>query len=329
MKYVDFGVDYRMEAEAVKKIVKRARSTFKNRNGKIGEVLCDIGSFANLIDMGSYAMTFTTDGVGTKSLIAKDLDKFDTIGIDCVAMNVNDLLCVGAEPIAMVDYLAMNVPYPWITDEIAKGLVKGANAAGISIVGGETASLSDIIEGEDAFDLAGSAVGIVKKKNIITGNKIMPGDIIFGLKSSGVHSNGLTLARKVVPKSKWNELLIPTKIYVKDVLDAFNKFNVKGVANITGGGMLNLSRLTNYGFILDSMPKHQKIFDIIQKKGNVPDWEMYADFNMGVGMCLIIGKEEAESVSGRKLIEIGRVTENSGVVVVKGGKEMTIDKVIY
>jgi phosphoribosylformylglycinamidine cyclo-ligase len=329
MKYAESGVDYRKEDAAVRKIVSRARGTFKNRKGKIGEVMCDIGSFANLMDFGRYAIAFTTDGVGSKVLVAHELKKYDTVGIDCVAMNVNDLLCVGAEPVAMVDYMALNTPYPWLTEEIAKGLVKGANMAGIALVGGETASLPDIIKGDDEFDLAGSAIGIVKKSDIITGSEIVPGDVVVGLKSSGIHSNGLTLARECVPQSMWHELLIPTKIYVDDMLWAFDEFNVKGVANITGGGMLNLCRLTKYGFMLDNMPKPQRIFDVIQKNGKVPMWEMYTVFNMGVGMCFVIGEDEIDKLNGIDFMYIGRVVDGCDVTVVKDKERIKLEKVMY
>ena len=328
MKYAESGVDYKKESKTVEMIVNRVSKTFKNRKGKMGEVLHNIGAFANMIDMGGFSLAFTTDGVGSKVLVAHDLKKYDTIGIDCVAMNVNDLLCVGAEPIAMVDYLAMNIPSPHLADEIAKGIVRGANMAGIAVVGGETASLPDIIKGEGEFDLAGASIGIVKEHKIITGKNIVPGDVVFGLRSSGIHSNGLTLARKCVPKNMWGDLLIPTKIYVKDVMEAFDKVDIKGIANITGGGMLNLCRLTKFGFVLDKLPKPQKIFDVIQKRGKVSDEEMYIDFNMGIGMCFVVDDYDSKEM-GSKFIRIGDVVEDEGVCIKRDKKEINLEKVMY
>lgn len=258
-------------------------------------------------------------------MIAEALNKFDTIGIDCVAMNVNDLIAIGAEPIAMVDYIAASKPDERIMAEIAVGLEEGCKIANITLVGGETATLPDMIKG---FDLAGTAIGIVEKDRIITGEKIEPGDIIFGLPSSGIHSNGLTLARKVVEKaglsytdefenerSIGEELLMPTKIYA-EVPEIVKKYEVHGMAHITGGGILNLKRLKNLRFnIADPLPV-QKIFRVIQELGNVDEDEMYRTFNMGMGFAIILPKEQAKRLEEDGIGKIvGWVDEGEGVYV--------------
>ena len=237
------------------------------------------------------------------------MKKWNTIGIDCIAMNVNDAICVGAEPIAFVDYLAIDDPKPKITKEIGKGLSKGAELSNISIVGGETASLPEIING---FDLAGTCLGYVQKGDIITGEKITPGDIIIGLKSSGIHSNGYSLVRKVIEKSKlsYNEkfpkntpydekigeiLLTPTKIYVKEILKLINNINIHGLAHITGGGLKNLLRLNSkVKFVINNPIKPQPIFNFIQDQGKITDIEMYKTFNMGMGFAIIADKEDVD-----------------------------------
>ena len=314
--YATAGVDIDKSALAIKAITEWLRLTFKQRENKVGEVLEEIGHFANLVDIGNNrAIAIHTDGVGTKVLLAQLLNKYDTIGIDLVAMNVNDMICVGAEPIAMVDYIATQEPDPEIMSQIGKGLAIGAEEAGIAIVGGETATLPEIIKGaieKKGFDLAGTCIGIVEKNKIITGEKIQPNDIVLGLKSSGIHSNGLTLARKVLLEiSKLNlnerlpdfnqrvgeELLKPTKIYVKPVLELIKNCEIHGLSHITGGGFLKLKRIgktSKIGFILDALPQPQPIFRAIQKFGNISNFEMYRTFNMGIGFCIVLPKYEVE-----------------------------------
>ena len=236
------------EADAAKKSIARILSKTHSK-----KVLQGIGHYCASVDIGNgKAIAMTTDGVGTKVLLAQKFRKYDTVGIDCVAMNVNDLICLGVEPLAMVDYIAIRKPNKKIISEIGKGLAKGAKEAGVSIIGGETAILPDIIKGENdyAFDLAGTAIGVLNPKKVIDGSKIMPGDVLIGLASSGVHSNGLTLARKVLKSKKdQKELLTTTKIYVKPIMRLIKSVQVKGLANITGGGLANLLRLnTKMGF---------------------------------------------------------------------------------
>jgi phosphoribosylformylglycinamidine cyclo-ligase len=330
--YAGSGVDLRMENNVVEAIKRILRPTFDNRIGKVGEVECDIGAYANLVSFGDYSLALTTDGVGSKVLVAQALGSYENVGVDCVAMNVNDLLCVGAEPIAMVDYIAMQHMDLTIAKEIACGLAKGAKEANIAIIGGETASMSEVIRGvgERGFDLAGAALGFVKKGNILTGDKIVVGDIILGMSSSGVHSNGMGLARSILPKNMWINLNVPTRIYVKEMLDIFSKYDIHGAAHITGGGFLNLNRLTENGFILDSLPDVPPIMKKIQEIGNVSDDEMYRTFNMGVGFCIIADKKNAGLIeSSGVAFKIGEVISESGVTIVKDGIPLKLSRVIY
>ncbi len=310
--YAKAGVDIDKEAESIKSLVDVVKKSFAFRKGKIGEPKAEIGHFANFVDFGDKYLVLSSDGVGTKVLVAQLANQYDTVGIDMIAMNVDDIICVGAEPIALVDYLAMERTDPDIMKEIGVGLLKGAEQANIVIVGGETATLKDVIRGIDhkGFDLAGAALGFVKKDKIIVGDKIEPGDKIIGLASSGIHTNGLTLARKVIfEKYKINdilpwgktvaeELLTPTKIYVKPVLEMIKSDfeNIHGLAHITGGGFLNIRRLNeNVGYKIEKLLPIPEIFSEIKRLGKIQDKEMFRTFNMGVGFC-VIAKEEKEII---------------------------------
>ena len=247
----------------------------------------------------------STDGVGSKILIANAMNKFDTVGIDCIAMVVNDILCVGAEPIAMVDYLAVEKPDPEIAKEIGKGLKIGCQQAKIAMIGGETASLPKIIKD---FDLAGTGIGTVAKEDIVTGTDIQDGDIIIGISSSGVHSNGLTLARKalleiegcdVTDKLPTDDsvtvgeaLLEPTIIYVDPIMELLKSdIEVHGLGHITGGGFSNLKRLNHdMTYIIDNLPEPLPIFQAIKEAG-IESKEMYHVFNMGIGFAVILDKK--------------------------------------
>ena len=320
--YAKAGVDIRKEEKAIKALVGKIKHIRKG----FGEPIL-MGHYASVIDVG-VGLAITTDGVGSKIMVAEALNKFDTIGIDCVAMNVNDLIAIGAEPIAMVDYIAIQKPDERIMEEIAVGLEKGCEIANITLVGGETATLPEMING---IDLVGTAIGVVEKDKIITGEKIEIGDVIVAIESSGIHSNGLTLARKVVEKSGLSyedefdgktigeELLTPTRIYI-EVLDIVKNYDVHGLAHITGGGMLNLKRLKNVRFVIDKPLKPQKIFSFIQELGNVDEDEMYRTFNMGMGFMIILPKDEAKKINIGKIV--GYVDEGSGVYV----KDLRIDK---
>jgi phosphoribosylformylglycinamidine cyclo-ligase len=285
INYKSSGVDIDAENRAIDVLGKWIKETFKH-----GKVLSEFGHYANLIDIGgNKALALATDGVGSKVLVAELAGKYDTVPIDMIAMNVNDIICIGAKPIAMVDYLAVNKPDPEIFDQIGKGLAKGAEEAGVVFLGGETASLPDIIagKGEFAFDLAGTALGIVDKDKVITGEKVKSGDKIIGLYSSGIHSNGLSLARKLLlplgldfkldsGKTVAEEILTPTRIYVKPVLKVVEKYHdsVHGLAHITGSAFLKLRRLKSKARFEINLPSIPLIFKKLQELG-VEEKEMY------------------------------------------------------
>ncbi len=317
MTYADSGVDIRAEERAISAM----KGVMTGRRKGIGAPITEIGHYAGLIDMGEYAIAMTTDGVGSKVLIANDMKKWDTVGIDCMAMNVNDLLAIGAEPLAFVDYLALEKVDPEMTAQIAVGLERGAEISNISIVGGETASLPEIIRG---FDLAGTCIGMIKKKDIISGEKIKKGDMIVGLPSSGLHSNGYTLARKIVEESSYTyfdrmpyskrtigeELLEPTRIYM-EALEVIQKADVHGMAHITGSGLLKLHRISGFGFEIDDPIEPQPIFRFLQEEGGVAEDEMYRTFNMGMGWVFVLPEDDVDAVlkmTDGKLV--GEITES-------------------
>ncbi|MBM3905298.1 MAG: phosphoribosylformylglycinamidine cyclo-ligase [Thaumarchaeota archaeon] len=297
-----------------------------------GIVKSGFGHYAGLVGIhgGKYLATHT-DGVGTKVLIANLLKKYDTIGIDCVAMNVNDIICIGAKPVSFVDYIAANRNNESVFKEIAKGLASGAKKSGVPIVGGETAIMPDLFEEQKfAFDLAGMVAGLVDKTKIILGNKIMSGDAIIGIASTGIHSNGYSLARKALLKKYsvsdnvrgvgkiGHAMLTPTEIYVKPVLDIISSCQVHGLANITGGAFTKLLRLKKTGFVLDMMPEPPKIMELIENLG-VSYEEMYKTFNMGVGFCIIAPKNQVNKIMSickkHRLVsyEIGHISAKVGV----------------
>lgn len=329
--YAKAGVDIKRENQAIGAISTWIQKTFKFRSGKEGEVLSDIGSFANLIELGDKALALCMDGVGSKLLVAQELDKYDTVGIDLVAMNVNDVICLGAEPVAMVDYLAMEKVDYQIAKELAAGIYNGAEQAKIAVIGGETATLPEMVKGlgNKGFDMAATVLGIVDKDKIITGEGIKPGDKVIGFRSSGIHSNGLTLARKALPKSMWINLLTPTRIYVKEILALVKEYEILGLANITGGGVLNMKRLCEYGFRLDNMPVPQKIFTHIKEDANVSVEEMYRTFNMGVGFIVVADAKTAQEITDKygeeyQLSIIGEVTDDPEITLVLKEGEYTI-----
>ncbi len=318
LTYKDAGVDIDAEEEGISAL----KETLGFARKGVGAAIK--GEFTGLIDFGEYALTLCTDGVGTKLLVADAMEKWDTVGIDCVAMNVNDTICQGAEPIAFVDYLAVEKPDPKLMHELGKGLNKGAELANISIVGGETATLGGIING---FDIAGTALGYVRKENIIDGKDVMVGDKIIGLPSSGIHSNGFTLARKIIEEAgydyhhEWEygvigeTLLEPTRIYVKTVMDLINDYQIKGMANITGGGLRNLKRInTSCGYKIDDPLPVNPVFNFLQEEGRIKDKEMFQTFNMGMGFALIVYEDIAKEVAGRAEGKVvGEVIKDPGV----------------
>jgi len=299
LTYAESGVDIHQEnrsIEAMKAVLKARRRGF-------GAPMTEIGHYAGLLDMGSFALAMTTDGVGSKVLIANAISKWDTVGIDCIAMNVNDLYAIGAEPIAFVDYLAVEKVDPERAAQIAIGLAKGAEISNMTIVGGETASLPEIIRG---FDLAGTAIGVVDKERVVTGEKIREGDVLVGVPSSGLHSNGYTLARRIIAESKYTyfdampggdksigeELLTPTRIY-PEIVDLVAKCDVHGLAHITGSGLLKLRRISSLGFEITDPLEPQPVFRFLQELGGVDEAEMYRTFNMGMGFVVVLDESEA------------------------------------
>lgn len=254
------------------------------------------------------------------------MQRWNTVGIDCIAMNVNDLLAIGAEPVAFVDYLALEKHEEGFAAQIGEGLVKGAEISRMSIVGGETATLPEIIKG---FDLAGTCLGIVRKDEIVEGEKVRVGDVIVGVPSTGVHSNGYTLVRKIIEESKYSyhdpcpydnskmigdELLTPTRIYI-EILDVLKACEVHGLAHITGSGLLKLRRVTKLGFDFYDPLEPQDIFKFLQKEGGVEDLEMYRTFNMGMGFLVILPEKDAAKaaeITGGKIV--GKIVE-SGIRV--------------
>ena len=301
--YSDSGVDIKKENDIIKNI---SKELIFRRNG-FGKCIQNIGHYAGLIDCNNFILAITTDGVGSKLLISKEVNKYDTIGIDCIAMNVNDLIAIGAEPIAFVDYLAIENYESIIESEIGKGLNKGAEIANITIVGGETATLPDII---NSFDLSGTCIGYIKnKEDIIDGKKIKIDDIIIGIPSSGIHSNGYSLIRKIIKENNYNyndllpynknktigeELLTPTRIYI-DILKIIKTYDIHGLAHITGGGFLKLKRITKYGFDI-KFNNFPEVFNWIEKIGNIDKKEMYKTFNMGIGFIIILSYKDKETI---------------------------------
>ena len=255
------------------------------------------------------------------------------MGIDCVAMNVNDVICLGAEPLALVNYLVLDRVRPEVVRNVMIGLRRGALEAGVAVVSGETAIMPDVVKG---FDLAATVVGLVRKDQIITGDATEIGDVVLGLRSSGIHSNGLTLARRILLKGRSNpaiarELLRPTRIYVKQILGLL-KANVEihGLAHITGGAYSKLKRIgkrAKVGFALDRLPKPHPIFREIQHKGHVSDREMYRTFNMGTGFLVICPRNMAKRVQSLlpETRLVGYVTRGHSVTVSVNGREVEVE----
>ncbi|MGM0499647.1 MAG: phosphoribosylformylglycinamidine cyclo-ligase [Bacillota bacterium] len=335
LDYKKAGVDIDAGNQAVELIKKDVQSTFGS------EVMTGLGGFGGLFkpDLSNYknpVLVSGTDGVGTKLKLAFKLDLHNTIGIDLVAMSVNDILAQGAKPLFFLDYLATGKLEPEKTAEIVKGIAAGCKQAGAALIGGETAEMAGFYRSGE-YDLAGFAVGIVDQDQIITGEGINAGDLVIGLKSDGLHSNGFTLARAALfdragyeytaeveelENNLGKELLKPTKIYVKTVLALLNKYKIKGIAHITGGGLIeNLPRILPEGLKAEIAKKSwqpQKIFELIQEAGEIAEREMYRTFNMGIGMTLVIDKNDKEKIleeleqMGEKACLIGEIKAGAG-----------------
>ena len=338
MDYKSAGVDVEAGYKAVELMKGHVKSTFRP------EVLADIGGFGGLFsimkakDMEEPCLVSGTDGVGTKLKIAFILDKHDTIGIDAVAMCVNDVVCSGAEPLFFLDYIACGKNEPEKIAEIVSGVAEGCRQSGCSLIGGETAEMPGFYP-VDEYDLAGFTVGIMDKKKAIDGSRIKAGDVLIGIASSGIHSNGYSLVRKVFnPTEKGlseyieklgstlgEALLTPTKIYVKPVLDLISKVDVKGLSHVTGGGFIeNIPRMMPEGTkvnIEEGTWPVLPIFELLQQLGNVERMSMYNTFNMGIGMVAAVSAQDADKAiavleeNGEKAYKIGYVTEGSGIEI--------------
>lgn len=338
ISYKDSGVDVTRGYKAVELMKKYVKTTYDDN------VLGDIGSFGGFYliageKMEEPVLVAGTDGVGTKLRYAMLLGKHDTIGIDAVAMCVNDIVCQGAKPLFFLDYYACGRLYPEAEAEVVKGIAAGCRMAGCALIGGETAEMPGFYpEGE--YDLAGFAVGIVDKKKVINGKNIAAGDILLGIKSSGIHSNGYSLVRKLFGDSdkaemeKYDDrlggtlaevLLTPTKIYVRSILSLIEKVPVKGIAHITGGGFIeNIPRIFPEGIGCE-IDKHSyevpAVFRVMQEKAGISDEQIYNTFNMGIGMVVCVSPENAAEAkksleeSGEEVVLLGKTVSGKGVTL--------------
>lgn len=323
---------YEVDVGRVKKIQSniwnRILSTFEYRKGKFGEPVPIVGHYGGVFKCGQENLVIHTDGVGTKLLVAQQVNKYDTVGIDAIAMSVNDILCVGGEPLVGVDYIALAEENDGLVEEIMKGLVRGAEESSCPIVGGETAIVPDLLR-DKSFDLTFTVVGRIKKLTL--GDEITKGDVMVGLESSGIHSNGYTLARKALDIKEWGEeMLVPTKIYANTMLEVIDACDVHGIAHITGGAFSKLTRLNkNVGYVLDNLPEPQPIFKALAEKVKDPV-EMHRTFNMGVGMVVVLPEDRAETIiniaakHGVNASFIGKITDKKGVWMTVKGKEKNI-----
>lgn len=335
--YKQSGVDIHAGYEAVERMKKHVNKTMRK------EVLGGLGSFGAAFDLSQLNMKAPvlvsgTDGVGTKLRLAIDSDRHDTIGIDAVAMCVNDILTTGAMPLYFLDYLALNKVDPVIVEQIVKGVADGCAESECALIGGETAEMGDMYHTGD-YDIAGFAVGAVEKDAYITGERIAEGDVILGLASSGIHSNGYSLVRKIIKDNKLDleaefengktlldVVLEPTRLYVKSAKAILDAADVHGMCHVTGGGFIeNVPRI----FVNDrlypeidvtNIPR-QKIFDLLQEKGNIDKMEMYNIFNMGIGFIFIVPADQVEKVRAavdEEVFEIGRVVRGDKAIDIKG-----------
>jgi len=346
--YEASGVNTDLAEDGLGRLVEHIKSTWSLSDAP---VQLDLGYFANVIDVGGMGIAICTDGIGSKALVAQMVEKYDTVGIDCVAMNVNDLVCVGATPLTMVDYVAVESAEPAMLEAIGAGLAEGARQSNITISGGEIAQLKDIIKGHDSglgFDLAGSAIGRVDLDKVNLGESVSAGDVVIGIGSNGIHSNGLSLARRALFEiagygadshadelgcTVGEELLRPTYIYVAEALDVLDQLDQVGaLVHITGDGFLNLTRIkADVGFVIDDLPPAPALFPLIQDITGVDAMEMYHVFNMGIGFCLVVRpQDEAAALEivrghGKACQRIGYVSDGPAghVRIEAAGIEMT------
>ena len=312
--YSEAGVDIDASEKATEALIAQIKNVGRKGDGEA--IKLDNG-FAGLVKLGDGALAMCTDGVGSKLLLAEEMDSLHTVGIDCVAMNTNDLICVGAEPLSFVDYVALDKPDEELMAKLGKGLAEGCKQSNCTLSGGETALLPELVHG---FDIAGTSVGYVKQDEIIDGTKIAEEDVLIGLKSSGPHSNGYTLIRKLFNGDKeiGKQLVEPTRIYVKEVMKLIKQVEVHGIAHITGGGLDNISRINgNFQYVIDNPLPVPSVFEWLQQKGDIEANEMYRTFNMGMGMIIIVDKNDAEksvSLLGEYAQIVGSVKSGKGVL---------------
>ncbi len=332
LSYRDAGVDIDAGDQLVENIKPYAKRTMRP------EVLSGIGGFGGLVEISKKyrepVLVSGTDGVGTKLKLAFELGIHDTVGIDLVGMSVNDILVQGAEPLFFLDYFACGKLDVAAATEVIKGIASGCEQAGCALIGGETAEMPGMYPvGE--YDLAGFAVGVVEKASIITGSSIVPGDIVLGLASNGAHSNGYSLVRKIIERSRpdlaapfdgsrtlADTIMAPTRIYVKPILELMQSMTIKGMAHITGGGITeNVPRVLPENVVADidaSSWEMPRLFRWLQEEGNVATQEMYRTFNCGIGMVLIVDKTDADKAivllkdSGETVARIGVIRERTG-----------------
>ncbi|WP_340002987.1 phosphoribosylformylglycinamidine cyclo-ligase [Oceanobacillus sp. FSL K6-0127] len=331
--YKQAGVDVEKGYEAVERMKKHIAKTTRP------EVMGGIGSFAGLFDLSSFTykepvMVSGTDGVGTKLKLAFELNKHDSVGIDLVAMCANDIVAQGAQPLFFLDYIACGKNDPAMIEQIVAGISNGCVTAGAALVGGETAEMPGMYE-ENEYDLAGFVVGIAEKTKLITGEAIKAGDIVIGLASNGIHSNGYSLVRKIIEQLDLNStyhglsaslgetVMTPTKIYAKPVAAVLKEVTVKGISHITGGGFYeNFPRMMPKGLGVELDKKSwnvPEIFTFLQEKGSIPEKEMYGVFNMGIGMALVVDEANVNRTltilkeAGEEATVIGSVTTTEGV----------------
>ena len=339
LTYAAAGVDTSAAASGLEHLLAFVRETHAFREG-IGEPIVPLGFFASVLKLTDrLSLAISTDGVGSKSAVAQLVGRYASIGWDCVAVNVNDILCTGAEPLALVDYISVQHPHEDLLTALGEGLRDGAARARIAIVGGELSQHPDTLTGPRegyGFDIAGTCVGILDGRPPITGAAIEPGDAVVGMPSDGVHANGLTLARRVLladgadaarelPEcgtTVGDELLRPTHIYVPEVLALLRSgVDVRGLAHISGDGLLNLGRLAaRVGYRIDGAWDVPPVFDVIQREGNVDGAEMFRVFNMGIGFCVVVPDASAQAAvdtlaaAGGRAAVIGRVVDAPGRV---------------
>lgn len=342
LTYSSAGVDTDAALAGLSGLLSWVRRTKDFREG-FGEQLLSIGFFASVLRLtGRLSLAISTDGVGSKSVVAQLAGQYESIGWDCVAVNVNDVICTGAEPMALVDYISLQYPHEDLLTALGKGLHDGAERARVSVVGGELSQHPDSLAGPRegyAFDISGTCVGVLDGIAPNTGTAIAPGDVVLGMPSNGIHANGLTLARRLLlqegaeaaqrylpecGRSVAEELLRPTHIYVPEVMALLRAgIDVHGLAHISGGGLLNLTRLdADVAYVIDVLPDPPPVFGVIQQEGGIGDAEMFRVFNMGVGFCVVVPPDAvgnataAVEAAGGHIQPIGRVAEGPGRQVI-------------